>query len=381
MSHGSCFDFLLPTHSDMPAHSAYRKFALARAFQVARSPCMLFLGALSGAILGSIISGHMAKETLHPYSLAATYTNSGGESEACPEWTISALTQKRMQRDYCIRRFTGEVPEQDLVKTKLLGPDQTHMDFIVYDGNDIVSGAIRSNGHWEHHLSTALVMVLSKVAEDRGLPHERVHLLDIGGNVGAHTVYAQAAGFSVVTFEPLPQNEAIIRTNLCFNDPKQERVTLFTNGLGSEPTLCKQFSAPNYNRGNGVVNCNGSIPQHPDGQLIYRGQMEVLRLDDVLLPCKNGTQLPPDIVFGAMKMDVEGFEPEVLKGGETFFTKALIPYIVFEIGRMPESRRQAVLQFFYGLGYQASTSGFFQGLGQPRDLPGTEDVYLVLLQS
>jgi len=82
-----------------------------------------------------------------------------------------------------------------------------------------------------------------------------------------------------------------------------------------------------------------------------------------------------------MKMDVEGFEPEVLKGGETFFTKALIPYIVFEIGRMPESRRQAVLQFFYGLGYQASTTGFFQGLGQPKDLPGTEDVYLVLLQA
>ena len=247
---------------------------------------------------------------------------------------ISAGTQKQVQHDYCIRHFRGEAPAPDLVKTRLQGPNQDRMNFVVYGGNDIVSGAIQSNGHWERHLSTALVTALTKVAKQRGLPRDQVHLLDIGGNVGAHTVYTQAAGFPVVAFEPLPQNEAIIRTNLCFNDPDQERVTLFTVGLGSEPTLCKQYSAPNYSRGNGVVSCNGSAPQHADGHLTYRAQMEVVRLDDVLLPCNGGKELPLGMVFGAMKMDVKGLEPHVLKGGERFLTQARIPFIVFEIGRM-----------------------------------------------
>jgi len=110
------------------------------------------------------------------------------------------------------------------------------------------------------------------------------------------------------------------------------------------------------------------------------GQMEVVRLDTVLLPCGNGTRLPPGIVFGAMKMDVEGFEPHVLKGGEKFLAKARIPFIVFEIGRMSEEQRKYVLKFFYNLGYQASTQGFFQGLGRPEDLPGVEDVHLVLAE-
>ena len=80
-------------------------------------------------------------------------------------------------------------------------------------------------------------------------------------------------------------------------------------------------------------------------------------------------------------MDVEGFEPHVLQGGERFLTQARIPFIVFEIGRIPEERRKAVLKFFYDLGYLASTQGFFQGLGRPDDLPNVENVHLVLQAS
>ena len=369
-----------------PRQASSKFLPPAFAFRVARSPCMLFLVAFGGAIWGSMVGGYMGQQAAHSYSLAATTDMKGHgasdvDRDACPEWTLSVLTQRQVQRDYCIRHFNSEAPRQDLVKAKLRAPNQTEMDFVIYGGNDIVSSAIQASGHWEPHLSEALVTALTKVAEDRGLPRELVHLLDIGGNLGAHTVYVQAAGFSAVIFEPLPQNEAVIRTNLCFNDPEQERVTLFSKGLGSKPMLCRQYSAPTYNRGNGVVSCDGTAPKHIDGELTYRGQMEIVRLDDLLLPCKDGTQMPPGIVFGAMKMDVEGFEPHVLQGGERFLTQARIPFIVFEIGRIPEERRKAVLKFFYDLGYLASTQGFFQGLGRPDDLPNVENVHLVLQEA
>jgi len=86
--------------------------------------------------------------------------------------------------------------------------------------------------------------------------------------------------FLVVAFEPLP-NEEIIRSNLCMNDAEQERVTAFTKGLGAIAAVCKGYSSPTYNQGNGVVSCDGSIPQHDDGPVTLKGQMEIVPLDDL----------------------------------------------------------------------------------------------------
>lgn len=79
--------------------------------------------------------------------------------------------------------------------------------------------------------------------------------------------------------------------------------------------------------------------------------MEVDTPDTMILPCNGGVELPPDITIGALKMDVEGFEPYVLKGAREFLAKARISFIVFETGRLEEEERKSVLWFFYGLGY------------------------------
>jgi FkbM family methyltransferase len=281
-----------------------------------------------------------------------------------------------VQHDYCLRRFDGTPPRPDIARTQLDLPEGRFGDFYVFGSGDIVSGSIQSSGAWEAHMSRALVGVLDKVAEAKGLPRDQVHLLDIGANVGSHTVYVQAAGFPVVAFEPMLLNEDIIRANLCVADPEQARVTLFTKGLGAEVGRCVQYSHQGINQGDGHVFCDGSRPSDP--AYVYQGQVEVAPLDDLLLPCHGGTALPPGMVFGALKMDVEGFEPHVLKGGRAFLTEARVPFIVFEVGRLGEDERRSVLRFFYDLGYQASSQGFAEGLGQPEDLAGIEDVFLVL---
>jgi FkbM family methyltransferase len=283
--------------------------------------------------------------------------------------------QKSIQHDYCTRHFSGEPPREDLRNTTLMNAEGHPMDFIVYDANDIISNTIQAVHTWEPHISQNIIDAMSEVVKKQQLRQEDVTFLDIGGNIGVHTTIVQAAGFPVITFEPLPQNEAIMRTNLCFNDPSQERVTLFTKGLGAEPTLCKEYSASFYNRGNGVVSCDGKMPQHADGELTYKGQMEIVRMDD-LFP--GGAKKPPSINIGVMKMDVEGFEYNIIQGGKQFFTNFRIPFLVFELGRMLPEARKETLAFFYSLGYQASTSSFFQDMSQPADLAGVEDVYMAL---
>lgn len=185
------------------------------------------------------------------------------------------------------------------------------------------------------------------------------------------------------------------------NDAAQERVTLFTKGLGAVAGVCKKYSSPTYNQGNGVVSCDGSIPQHDDGLVTFKGQMEIVPLDD-LWRCdekndgyknskgnrnsQRGDVEPrfqlPQLPIGAMKMDVEGFEPEVVAGAKHFLPNSRIPYIVLEVGRMRPIKRQQVLAFFYSLGYEVAVEGFFdQELHRPVDLPNMEDAYFVLEES
>ena len=133
-----------------------------------------------------------------------------------------------------------------------------------------------------------------------------------------------------------------------------------------------------------MVSCTGKAPDLDGETLEYRGRMEITRLDDVMLPpcgADGARRLPPGVVFGVMKMDVEGFESHVLEGGKEFLKRARFPYIVFEIGRMPLPERKAISQFFYALGYQASTWSFFDALGQwdAAEFKG-EDLYLTLME-
>lgn len=131
------------------------------------------------------------------------------------------------------------------------------------------------------------------------------------------------------------------------------------------------------------MNYTGEAPDLGDGDVLERrGRMEIVRLDNMLLPpcgAVGARQRPPGVVFGAMKMDVEGFERHMLEGGKEFLTRAHIPYIVFEIGRMPAEEKQAISKFFYDLGYEASTWSFSDALGQwdGAKLKG-EDAYMVL---
>lgn len=325
-------------------------------------------GVLCGTAMVRLLGGGSAH---HPHHALLA-------EQQCPEWDLTAAVQKQAQSNYCVRHFTGRPPRPDVVNARLHLPaaGAAQYPFFVYEAGDYVSGSIRGSGHWEPEIAAALVEALTRVAEAKGLPREQVHLLDVGGNVGSHTVYVQAAGFCVVAFEPLLPNEDIIRSNLCVADPEQRRVIFFNKGLGAEKDVCT-FYSNSANQGDGVLYCGGERPSND--AYLSRGRVEVGRLDDILLPCRGGTRLPPGMVFGAMKMDVESFEPRVVEGGRKFLAAARIPFVVFEINRLMAEERRSVLQVFYDLGYQASGQGFFEGeFGQPEDLTGVDNAFMVL---
>lgn len=74
------------------------------------------------------------------------------------------------------------------------------------------------------------------------LPRHDVYLVDIGANVGAFTLAAAAAGYSVIAVEAMAMNQHALRASLCANPGLAERVTLIPSAVGRDATRCALHS-------------------------------------------------------------------------------------------------------------------------------------------
>jgi FkbM family methyltransferase len=125
---------------------------------------------------------------------------------------------------------------------------------------------------------------------------------DIGANVGCYTVLASVTGANVIAFEPCPSTFRSLLTNLSLNGIGK-RVYAHPVALGAKP-LTMMFTE-NLDSVNHVVS---------DGESAKDAvPVPVKRLDDYIIPNWG---------INVLKIDVEGFEAEVLKGGRHTFSKA-----------------------------------------------------------
>lgn len=132
--------------------------------------------------------------------------------------------------------------------------------------------------------------------------------VDVGANVGAYSVLAAgAAGAVVVAFEPIAETANRLEQNIRLND-LSEHVEVHRAGVGSsdgELTFTKHLDVVNH------VCVNGEAGV----------RVPIVALDDVL----GGR--PPALV----KIDVEGFEPEVLRGASRMLAQPSLLALIIEI--------------------------------------------------
>lgn len=117
--------------------------------------------------------------------------------------------------------------------------------------------------------------------------------LDIGANIGNHALYF-AGRFRVVhAFEPHPATFHL----LAYNATLADNVVVHKLGLGSADAVLSLNEDPD--------NMGASSIRHAAGAGVRSVQIEVRRLDDLNLPLDG---------LSFVKIDVEGFEPQVLRG-------------------------------------------------------------------
>jgi len=130
--------------------------------------------------------------------------------------------------------------------------------------------------------------------------------VDVGANVGSYTVLACAArGASGYSFEPVPATFARLQDNLRIND-LGTRVTALNIGLADQPGGLR-FST-DQDCMNHVV-AEGGI------------KVRVERLDDVL----------GDAAPSLIKIDVEGFETQVLGGAPVTLARPSLHSVIMEL--------------------------------------------------
>ena len=171
-------------------------------------------------------------------------------------------------------------------------------------------------------------------------------VLDIGANVGLYSCLASSRGMPVVAFEPSPRNLKFLYSNLWNNNFTSAEV--FPMGLGDRCEL-----RPIY----GFGGISSFIPGWGQAQKSSFYVVPVTTLDTVLGSRFAGKRL-------LIKMDVEGFESDVLRGASGILDATPHPTWLLEIMfRNPlipggiNPRFEETFEAFWRYGYRCTTAG------------------------
>jgi len=200
---------------------------------------------------------------------------------------------------------------------------------------------IMMEGNWEPWVSNAIGTVLMK--------NPGATFIDVGANVGWYTLLACVNKASkVYAFEPNPRMVELLRKTIAVNG-LTERVLLTDAACGAAYGIGRLDADPEEQGGAHLVDRERTEPF-----LTNEYECSIAALDDVVL----GGLTAAVSILGTivMKIDVEGFEPEVLAGAPELLK--LRPFIFLE--HNPSEKSREMLARLADLGYRlrhCQTSG------------------------
>lgn len=134
-------------------------------------------------------------------------------------------------------------------------------------------------------------------------------VLDIGANIGNHTLYfcQECDAEFVHCFEPIASTRKMLKKNIEINN-LSNRVAIHQEAIGAQTGRAKVASYDESNIGSTALVTENA------------GEIPIIRIDDMAFNKE----------ISLIKIDVEGFELQVLKGGMKTISQNT-PYIMIEI--------------------------------------------------
>jgi FkbM family methyltransferase len=153
-------------------------------------------------------------------------------------------------------------------------------------------------------------------------------ILDVGANVGTHTLRFAQAFQRVLAFEPNPRVFEQLSANVAAN--AAANVELHPVGLADRDATLDFFVTDSPNQGMGTF----ATTEQYDTALVNAGQARVVRGDAYL--GNRGV-----VRVDAIKIDIQGFEPEALLGLQEVLVRDR-PFVWFEVGSATRDRMSCI---------------------------------------
>ena len=178
----------------------------------------------------------------------------------------------------------------------------------VYDAIEdaFISTSIIQKGIWEANIHKNIMDILSVSAT------ENIGFIDIGANIGSHSLPVAKAGYQVLAVEPVSDNVKYIHKSVLLNR-LQDYFTLLENAV-SNTRSTMQHSFAGDNRG------HYEMMEHQNGTI------SSILLDDLLYFTKFDKAI--------LKMDIEGMEHKAILYAEKLLRQLNIPVIFMEWGQL-----------------------------------------------
>lgn len=176
-----------------------------------------------------------------------------------------------------------------------VGDDDPRRAVIRHRGRDLTFAIDNPSDIVQKHLKRGAFYEAGLLRSHGDLIYWRSTVLDVGANVGNHSVfYALTPAAKVYPFEPNPRARELLTTTVGMNDLDEIDLTYVDRGLGAAPGEMFVHTPVWHNLGRTWLSTTGEI------------KVSVSRLDDLAI----------DGPVSFVKIDVEGMELDVLAGGE-----------------------------------------------------------------
>ena len=261
-----------------------------------------------------------------------------------------------IQNDFCrnFEKYTNAEFEKSIIRTHVNFAGKTYPMY-VYKENDYVSSSIRNYKNWESSETFELIKALNFYKKKINISNnEEILCIDVGANIGWYTTILAKLGYSVISFEPGKRNSYLLKKNCCLNN--FTNTIIINKGLYGEEKI-SELRHVSINLGNAIIidDVNAKLNTtnyHPE----LVDTIELVKLSDFIpyLTLHN---------LAIIKMDVEGSEGQVLKGGIEIIEKYHVPFILTEFcPKALQNHNTSLLEFlnlFYDNKYKISTKSFF----------------------
>ena len=262
-------------------------------------------------------------------------------------------------------------------------------------GSDYVSDEADRTGTFEAHVMARISSALGGPARPG---NARKVFLDVGANVGFHSLFVLALGHEVEAFEPFGRNVALIRASVAANEGFGGRMRLHKRALTDTTdgggALCILSTEETFNQGNARIvvlrepptqaeqasgACTGRWARDGgDERWVEHGGQAPLQVGERVEPARLDALVTPGRSAHVIKADVEGYEALALRGAAGIFGAEPPCVVVFEYNNCAIIRASgvdcnAMVRDLAALGYRLFELGSEEDITPPllgpNDLP------------